>query len=64
MAFGNVHIGGDSLLRLLAAVAGKAAKQRVARASRFGAVQVFTGQGAERQAGIGQQLNAFKLAHF
>ncbi len=43
MAFGNVHIGGDSLPRLLAAVAGKAAKHRIARASRFGAVQVFTG---------------------
>ncbi len=43
MPFGDIHIGSDRFLRLLAAVARKAAKQRVARAGGLRAIQVFTG---------------------
>ena len=64
MASGDVDVGRNRLLRLLAAVARKAAKQGVARAGGFGAIQIFTGQRTERQARVGQQLDAFILADF
>ena len=61
---GDIHIGRHRFLRLLAAVARKAAEQRIARPRRLRAVEVLPGQGAESQAGVGQQLHAFELAHF
>ena len=60
----DIDIGRHRFLRLLAAVARKTAEQRIARACRFCAVEVFPGQRTERQAGIGQQLHAFILADF
>ena len=61
---GDIDIGRHCFLRLLAAVARKTAEQRIARARRFRAVEVFPGQRTERQTGIGQQLNALILADF
>ena len=64
VAFGDIHIRRHRFLRLLAAVARKAAEQRIARPRRLRAVEVLPGQGAESQAGVSQQLHAFELAHF
>ena len=64
VAFGDIHIGRYRFLRLLAAVARKAAEQRVTRPCRLRAVEILPGQCAESQAGVGQQLHAFELTHF
>jgi len=40
----DIHIGGNGFLRLLAAVAGKAAKEGITRTGRFRTVQVFPRQ--------------------
>ena len=64
VAFGDIHIGRYRFLRLLAAVARKAAEQRIARPRRLRTVEILAGQCAESQAGVGQQLHAFELTHF
>ena len=53
----NINVGRDGFLRLLAAIAGKAAEERITRAGWLRAVQVFTRQRTKAQAGIGEQLN-------
>ena len=64
MTSGDIDIGRYRFLRLLAAIAREAAKERITRAGRFCAVKVLAGQGAKCQTGVGQQLNAFILADF
>jgi hypothetical protein len=41
VTFGDIHIGRNRFLRLLAAVAGKAAEQRIARPCRFRPFRYF-----------------------
>lgn len=60
----QIDIFGNRLLRLLAAVARKAAEQRIAGTRRTRAIQVFAAQRSERKAGVSQQLDAFMLADF
>ena len=64
MPLRDIDIGRHRFLRLLAAIARKTAEQRIARAGRFCAIEVLPGQRTEREAGIGQQFNAFVLANF
>ena len=50
VALRDIHIGCNGFLRLLAAVAGKAAKEGITRPGRFRTVQLFPRQGAETEA--------------